>query len=120
MNYTEYRTEIKDVAEGIIEECLNHGQELSSMIHETIDGHQWIIYTRYHDEILRYSENAEAYEDIFTDEQIGERVAEGGLAAAIAEKAFYAMDQDVRDAISELSFEDFECTEEEFNAVMEN
>jgi len=121
MNYTEYKTEVTDVAEGIINECLNYTDiDIQDYTHETVDGHMWIIYTSYHQEIVLHSDNEEAYLDIYGNEDLGALVSEGGIEKAVMVQAFYAMYQDVRDAIGEFSYDDFGCTEEEFDAVMEN
>ena len=119
MNYTEYKTEIQDIAHGIIEECLSYPDiDLQDYIHQTVDGHQWIIYTGYHNEILDNSDNEDSYLDIYSNEDLGEIVAKDGLEAAMQIKAFSAMLQDVQEAIGELSHEDFEgCTEEQFDGV---
>jgi len=119
MNYTEYKTEIQDIAHGIIEECLKFPDiDLQDYTHQTVDGHRWIIYTSYHQDIVNNSDNEDSYLDNYGNEDLGALVAEHGLDHAIMVQAFYAMHQDVQDAIGELSHEDFEgCTEEQFDGV---
>jgi len=108
MNNTEYWKEVNDTAEYIIdyatasvedetdedavEELIN-----DSLLHETIDGHEWIIYTHNHLPILQYSDNAEYMADNIggTEEALKQGI--DNLHQALAFWAFYA---DVQESIS--------------------
>ena len=75
MTSHEYWKEVSDLASGITQECFDEFPEdqqaeiredndndafreaLYERLHETIDGHQWVIYTAYNFDILRHSPN---------------------------------------------------------------
>ena len=107
MNNTEYWKEVNDTAENIIESAktdydMDGYDSLEDLIndvvlHETIDGHEWIIYTYHHLPILQHSPNAD-----YMPENIGgteEALKQGidNLHRALAFWAFYA---DVQESIS--------------------
>lgn len=66
-----------------------------SLLHETIDGHQWIIYYAYNNDVLLCTSNVGAYEDAYDNESLGELVKEKGLDGAKMMMAYYAMYNDV-------------------------
>jgi len=107
MNNTEYWKEIKGLADGIasecMEECENDREAAEDMIndsrlHETIDGHQWVIYCAYNLPVLEHSPNAEYADD---NGLIGENPLENGLNSFHTMLAFWAMYADVQDYISD-------------------
>ena len=108
---TEYHREISDLAESLYSEALeqndnDHDLAVEAihdhLLHELVDGHQWVIYTHSNELIERFSANAEAFKDVYDNESIGEIVAERGLDALKAIIAYFAMYQDLSEAISEL------------------
>jgi len=93
---SEYRDEINSLAETIRDEAAEYSREISEVMHETIDGHMWVIYTAYHYEVLSLSENDGAAADF----GVNSLVVDGELNTALL--AFCAIEADVYEAISEL------------------
>ena len=62
-----YWDEIRSLADDAIEAWRDGDvadrDALSDWIHETIDGHKWIIYYALRADVLRYTDNKEAYEE---------------------------------------------------------
>lgn len=74
ITYFEYREQVNSIAAGLASEALADNEwdrdaaeeDINdSRLHETIDGHQWVIYTAYNLEVLRHSESEDAYIDNF-------------------------------------------------------
>lgn len=112
MTYNEYQEKIRLTAACIIEEATEQCDSTDAddirdyiydngLDHKAVDGHQWIICTAYHDDIVRHTSNENAYLDIYSYEDLGRVVAEKGLDELNRIRAFYAMSQDVREAIDE-------------------
>ncbi len=116
MSRREYWEEVSSLAKSITEECLdgfdaktqaeiqkdNHHdafrEALDERTWETIDGHQWVIYTHYNFDIMRFSDNsgysAENFgsESIIKDGQLDTAaIAFGGLYADVTEHADYGV-----------------------------
>ena len=107
MSRHEYWKEVATLAKDITEECLdNFGptvqeeirasggklddfqEALSNRAWETIDGHQWVIYTAHNFDIMRFSDNSGYSAENFGAESL---VKDGELdTAAIAFGALYA------------------------------
>jgi len=103
----EYNKEIVAIAKCIVEEAYidytdvtnrEEAEELinDTLLHETIDGHQWVIYYRYNLPVLEYSHNT-----YYADEQglIGENPLENGLNSFHTMLAFWAMYADVQEEL---------------------
>jgi hypothetical protein len=43
----EYWREIAELAASVTQEAFDGETEISDVLHETIDGHEWVIYTRF-------------------------------------------------------------------------
>jgi len=63
MTSVEYWTEIESLASEITQEAHEYRRDLYDVLHETIDGHQWIIYTRYRAFVLAHSDHDSALWD---------------------------------------------------------
>ena len=106
----EYQTEVNELAHDIWSEALEQSDNdkddaqdlINETIHERVDGHHWVIYTRYHHAILAHSTNENAFQDVYCDHTAGEYLANNGIDAMITTMAFYAIEADVRDAIYEV------------------
>lgn len=107
---TKYRQQILAIAEDLATEALqdnewNREAALESIndtrLHETIDGHQWVIYTAYNLDVLKFSGNADAYIDNFGTDDAGSVIKERGINGLHAVMAFCAMEQDVRDVLDD-------------------
>ncbi len=108
MNNTEYWKEVNDTAEYIISESTEYfdGDYDSpeeyindSLLHETIDGHEYIIYTANHLPILQISSNSDYMAD-----NIGglEESLKQGLDTLHCHLAFWAFYADVQDKLNDL------------------
>ena len=99
---SEYWTEVKALADGIIEDAIEQTDNLDdaeelindSMLHETIDGHQWISYYSYNLDIIRHSDNEDYYID-----NIGDFASFDSLLSLHQAVAFYALYADVSEQI---------------------
>lgn len=112
-----YIKEVKDLAFDLLAETMsdnNNDREVAMekiqdcLLHETIDGHEWIIYTYYNQLIVNFSNNDDAYLDVYSSEDLGELIKEKGLDAVVLSRAFYAFHQDVQDALHEIEEEEKE------------
>lgn len=110
-----YNEEVQALAINLLDETMsdnNGDREIAmekindSLLHELIDGHEWIIYTYYNSKITEHSSNADAYLDIYGSEDLGKLITEKGLEAVVLARAFYALHQDVQDALSEIEEEE--------------
>ena len=108
---TEYYREINDLADDLYSELLeqnDNDHDLAveaihdSLLHEVVDGHQWVIYTYSNELVERFSDNAEAFKDCYDNESIGALVADRGLEALKPIIAYFAMYQDKSDRLNEL------------------
>ena len=99
MDQREYWSEVASLAASITEETWDSmdpkpdtiddmQEELHERLWETIDGHQWIIYTAYNYDVLRFSENDGYSVENFGAESV---IRDGALnTAALAFGALYA------------------------------
>lgn len=107
----EYFTEVKDtaaiLASEAMQQCDNDRSEAEDLIndtllHETIDGHQWIIYYSYNLPILQHSNNDPYMIDCLGEEEAGHALKVGGLRGLHQALAFWAFYADVQEYILEL------------------
>lgn len=96
---SDYWAGVKSIADDIIAECEEYGQDLYDYTHEVVDGHQWIIYNAYNDDVIKHSGNPDAWEDCYTNEDIGRVVTENGMDHARMVQAYFALQQDVSEEI---------------------
>jgi len=108
---SEYHKEINDLAADLYSEALeqndnDHESAIDAihdhLLHELVDGHQWVIYTYSSELVERFSDNAEAFMDVYDNESIGALVADQGLDALKPIIAYFAMYQDISDHLNEL------------------
>ena len=100
-----YTKEIKSLAYDLAHELLsehdNDREEAEeaaySRISETCDGHQWVIYYAYNDDVAKYSDNSEAYEDVYDNEALGQVVRNKNVNAIGTIIAYFAMTQDIHE-----------------------
>ena len=104
MNITssEYWTEVSELAENILADAMQdnnndieaaEGEIYDTRLHQTIDGHQWVLYNAYHLDIISHSDNEDYMVDNFGGDCLEHALKEGGLSGlhmAIAVWAFYA------------------------------
>lgn len=108
---TEYYREISDLADSLYSEALeqnNNDHDMAvyaihdHLLNELVDGHQWVIYTYSSELVERFSDNGEAFMDVYDNESVGAIVADQGLDAIKPIIAYFAMYQDISDRLNEL------------------
>ena len=107
MNSQEYWTEVESIADTIACETMADNdndrdaaeEEINERLHETIDGHQWVIYYSYNLDVIKHSDNDEYYSDNFGAESLAESLDSGGLDMLHCHIAFWALYADVQDKI---------------------
>lgn len=116
----DYFVECKELAQTIFAEVMTeHDNDMYSAedhfhdrLHETIEGHQWIIYNHYNLQVLQHANNPEAMIDELGNESAGHSLEEGGLSTLHMHLAFWAMKEDVSSELQEL-IEDYEPEEQD-------
>ena len=107
ITYREYRDEISDIAEDLYKEALEEHPEdeddrneyILEQVNEIVDGHEWIIYNAYNLSVYEHSPNADAYQDIYGNEELGSIVADRGLLSLHTIIAYWAMQADLGEAV---------------------
>lgn len=101
----DYWKEVQNIKKEALREYKDWGRDtdpnewLSDWLHQTIDGHQWIIYTWYNTQVLTHSRNDDAY-----FENYGPLEADG-FSDAVQKMAFAAFYEDV---MQDIDIEPFE------------
>lgn len=97
----DYLKTVKSVAQGIKEEYENYGDtDIEQMIHEQVDGNHYIIYYHANLIVLQNSDNADAIDDVGMEIDTSQ-----GWQNILTQVAYFAMEQDVRDALEELGYD---------------
>ena len=108
MNNQEYYAEINNIAESIVDDAMqqfdndrSEAEEFinDTLLHEVIDGHQWVIYQSYNLDIIGHSSNEEYMIDNFGGEALAEALSNSGLDGLHNAIAFWAMYADVQELI---------------------
>lgn len=70
MTSQEYWKEVHSIVDSMIEEREpdDTEEDLQERLWETVDGHQWVIYTGYNYEVLQHSDNDGYYVDNFGED----------------------------------------------------
>lgn len=94
----EYRTEVTDIAKSCIVAAKEEDRELSDVIWDVCDSHQWVIYTYYQHQVLQHTSTdvAERFEEL------GGPGLTTGWNGIVAQAAFLALEGDVLDRAQEL------------------
>ena len=108
--YKEYRDEISDLAEDLYKEAGEEHPEdeddrneyILERVNALVDDHQWIIYYAYNLSVYEHSPNADAYQDMFGNEDLGSIVADRGLLSLHTIIAYCAMQADLEQAVYQL------------------
>ncbi len=110
MKQHEYWNEVNELADTIacetMQETDNNRDKAQEIIndvrlHETIDGHQWIIYYGYNLDVIKHSDNEDYYSDNFGGDALASSLEQGGLDTLHCHIAFWAMYADVQDRIQD-------------------
>lgn len=99
IDYGAYWTEIRELAETVAKEARERGADVYDVLHETIDGHGWVIYTYSAEQVMHHTSSEDAMWEDGTPEA-------GSWSELVARAAYYAMRQDVTDALHELEEEE--------------
>jgi len=108
ITHTEYWKEVNELAESIVSEAMSDNDNdrqaaeediYDSRLHETIDGHQWIIYNAYNLDVIKNSDNEDYYESNFGGDDIVASLKEGGIDNLHTVMAFWCLYADVSDKI---------------------
>ena len=94
------------IAEDAMEQCNNRREEAEELINdsllfETIDGHQWVIYYAYMLDVYQYSDNSDYYIDNFGGDDAAYVLKEKGLDGLHQALAFWSLYADVQEKIEE-------------------
>ncbi len=91
-----YYEEIRNIADNLAQETGGDTDVASERVHETVDGHQWIIYTHYNAQVLHCSRNEGAYFDAYGPLEGCESYSD-----VTVKLAFAAMCQDVHEELED-------------------
>lgn len=116
LTYSEYWTEIQSIASDLVSESMDaceNDRECAeesiqdTRLHETIDGHQWVIYYTYSLDVIKHSDNEDYYVQNFGGEALASSLEQGGLDTLHCHIAFWCMYADVQDKLSD-AFDEYE------------
>lgn len=91
----EYSEEIIRIVGDARVEAAEYGDDIEDLLCQAVDGHQWIIYYCYNDAVLQLASNPGAWEDCYSNEDIGSLVVEKGMSGARTVQAYCAMMEDI-------------------------
>ena len=102
IDYRDYWTEVAELAKSITAEAREHDREIGDVLHETIDGHEWVIYTYMAQQVLVHSPNdGYAVEEFGIDAVIQDgslnwsALAFGAMYADVSEHSDFAADDEL-------------------------
>lgn len=110
MNYQDYYSEVNEIAEALVSEAMaeydNDAEQametiVDSRLHETIDGHQWIIYYNYNLSIIKHSNNEDYMINNMGLDSAGEALQRGGLNGLHQSVAYWALYADVYELLQD-------------------
>lgn len=97
----EYWDEVRETAEMIAKECREHEQDRYDMLRERAGDHQWVIYTFYNFDVLKWTRNADAWEEVYGS--IGEVAESCNCSSELYMRlASFAFGADVSDALADI------------------
>ncbi len=105
----EYWVEVQNIADNLVSEAMADNDNdrdkaeediFDSRLHETIDGHQWVIYDSYNLDVIKHSDNPNYYADNFGAKSLSTSL-ENGLDTLHCHIAFWALYADVSDKLSD-------------------
>lgn len=94
ISYKEYWREVKSLAKQAKKEK-RAGYDPTDIVHELVDGHQWIIYTAYNPFVLIHSQNEDALFDSMGSSEFE------SYSDAMAKMAYFALEADVMNELGE-------------------
>ena len=102
LDYRTYWNEVASVAAEVTAEAREHDRDISEVLWETIDGHEYVIYTAKAQAVLLHSQNDGA----LIEDCGGDAAAKDGVLDWSA-RAYWAMQRDVQE------HEDFDVEEDD-------
>ena len=99
--YSDYWDAVSSFANEAIDEALGRDDDkdfyefIDEWLHELVDGSYWIIYTHAATKVMQYTDNANAYWDVF-----GEAVNGQCWSEIVSKVAYFAHEQDIKDKIN--------------------
>jgi hypothetical protein len=93
-----YHKQIKAIAKECLERAKESGEELSDVIWETVDGHEWVIYTRFHHQVLHLCDTDVAARL----EDMGGADLSKGWDNVVMQATFLALEGDVSELAQEM------------------
>ena len=107
---TDYCNDIDGTATNLIDELMDEldndleavKEAIYDRIHETVDSHEWIIYTYHNAFVVRFSSNEDAYKDVYGNEDLGALVCEKGPEGITLAMAYFAMSADLSEKCHEI------------------
>ena len=112
----EYWKEIKSIAADLVDRAMEENDNDKDqaeeaindhILHEDIDGHQWVIYYGYNLDVIKYSDNEDYYSDNFGSESLAASLEQGGLDTLHCHIAFWCMYADVQNELDN-AFDEYE------------
>ena len=110
MNYQEYYSEVNAIAEALVSEAMaDHDNDAEqamedindSRLHETVDGHQWVIYYNHNLSVIEHSGNSDYMIDNIGIDSAGEALKNGGLNGLHQALAYCALYADVYELLQD-------------------
>lgn len=80
--------------------------DIEGLLYEYVDNDELVIYTKYHLDILRYTQNEEAIYDFYGDEDLEKVLHDGGISKLVEMQAAFAYAADVYHEILEMELFD--------------
>jgi len=113
IKYKQYWDEVSDLSINIVDEAIDQNagvferdevEELINdrILHETIDGHEWVIYYANNLDVLKHTNNEDYAEDNFGGEGLVKALKEGGVTKLHTSIVFWALYADVQENINEV------------------
>ena len=103
MTRSDYQQEITELATDILNNSNCDYDYYYDAVHETVDGHEWIIYYAHNTEVIQHTYNDRAYEDVYSSEELGELVKDKGVLGLNTMIAYFAMAQALLEEINSLT-----------------
>lgn len=108
ISYSDYYTEVQSIADEAQEEWKTEGPDfdVQQWLHETIDGHSYVIYTNQAQQVLLHSQN-----DCAIFEEMGPQEW-SDWSTAFSQAAYFTLMRDVQDRLEEPEWLCKECDDE--------
>ena len=110
MNSHEYWEEVRSIAANLVEEAMidssndREGAEeeiQDRYLHETIDGHQWVIFNSYNLDVIKHTDNQDYMVDNIGTEELEIALKQGGINQLHTTLAFWSLYADVQDQLGD-------------------